>query len=180
MKGPQQRVRQRALTLCAGVSLLLVGLGVAGVIGSVDPSDAGAAGATPHVDATSSVDRLPRRSPRLRRRHIGRLLHLGDPRQRLRRCSTGRLRGAARSHRARVRLRNRERHRFMHWPPITAPSCGPTTLGHPSHRAICLVATSARTVGITGTPVLDVAHGGDLRGRRRAERERRRPTCSSG
>ncbi len=54
MNGPAQRVRRRGLTLCAGVSLLLVGVGVTGAIGSVDPSGAAAAGATPHVDATSS------------------------------------------------------------------------------------------------------------------------------
>jgi len=47
------RVRRTGLTVCAGCSVLILGAGTAGAIGAVSISGASAA-ATPHVDATSS------------------------------------------------------------------------------------------------------------------------------
>jgi hypothetical protein len=52
MRGPAAGRLRRLVTTCGGVSLLLLGVGSAGALGTVGAAGAGAA--TPHVDATTS------------------------------------------------------------------------------------------------------------------------------
>jgi hypothetical protein len=52
VNGLVQRSRHRVLVLCSAITVLILAAGSAGVIGAVDAS--GASGATPHVDATTS------------------------------------------------------------------------------------------------------------------------------
>jgi hypothetical protein len=54
VNGLVRRVRRRGVALSAGLSLVIIGAGATGAIGAVGPSGADAAGATPHVDAATS------------------------------------------------------------------------------------------------------------------------------